>query len=164
MVFGWSFGNDKFYEESVQNLVKSASVFAAGSTITVLDSVPLINKYFKTRVLSTDTWNFYITIASVGTAFITLADYVPKEKRENVCTKIGEELVKFHPKGYMALENMSGLLRNYCDAGIPFHIAVGNWLSINLLGKSKPDEEDIAAFSVVGALIQQTFGDWFKQK
>jgi hypothetical protein len=163
MVFGWSFGNDKFYEESAQNLLNSASVFAASSSVTVMNSVPLIDEYFKANVFSIDAWDFYVTVASVGTAFITVADYVPKEKRESICATIGEELVKFHPKGYLALENFSGLIRNYCDEIIPFHNVVGSWLSINLLEKSKPDEEEIAAFSVVGALIQKSFGSWFKK-
>jgi hypothetical protein len=155
--------DDKFYEESTKTLVKSASVLAAGLIITVIDSIPLIDKYLKSGVLTTDAWDFYVTIAAVGTAFITVADYVPKEKRESVCAEIGEELVNFHPKGYQALENLSGLILNSCDAGISFHNAVGNWLSINLLEKSKPTKEDIEAFSVVGALIQQSFGSWFKR-
>jgi hypothetical protein len=41
MVFGWSFGKDEFYKESARNLVKSASIFSASSTVTVKDSVPL---------------------------------------------------------------------------------------------------------------------------
>lgn len=106
---------------------------------------------------------FYVTIASVGTAFFTVADYVPKEKREIVCNKIGAELIKFHPKGYQALENLSSLIDNYYSAGIPFHNAVGSWLAINLLEKSEPNEEEIATFSVVGAFIQKSFGSWFKK-
>ncbi|HNQ66090.1 MAG TPA: hypothetical protein PKW92_09295 [Smithella sp.] len=152
-----------FYEESAENLVKSANVFAASSTITVMDSFPLIDKYFKENMLSTDAWDFYVTIASVGTAFFTVADYVPKEKREIVCNKIGAELIKFHPKGYQALENLSSLIDNYYSAGIPFHNAVGSWLAINLLEKSEPNEEEIATFSVVGAFIQKSFGSWFKK-
>lgn len=155
-------GIDKFYEESAQTLVKSASNFAAGLTINVIDSIPLIGKYFKASMVSTDAWDFYVTIASIGTAFFTVADYVPKEKREDVCTEIGEELIKFHPKGHQALENLSGLVNNYLNDGIPFHNAVGIWLSINLLEKNNPDKEEIAAFSIVGALIQQSFGSWFK--
>jgi hypothetical protein len=164
MVFGWSFGKDEFYEKSARNLVKSARIFAANSTVTVMDSVPLIDRYFKSHVLSTDSWDFYMTIASIGTAFFTIAEHVPKEQRENVCTEIGEELLQFHPQGYLALENLSSLLHKSCDAEIPFHNAIGNWLSINLLVKDKPEKEDIEAFSIVGALIQQTFGGWFKKK
>lgn len=164
MVFGWSFGKDEFYEERAQDLVKSASIFATSSTVTVMEAVPLIDRYFKTRVLSTDSSDFYMTIASIGTAFVTIADHVPKGKRENVCTKIGEELVRFHPKGYLALENLSRLLHDSCNAGIPFHNAVGNWLAINLLERDQPDKEDMEAFSSVGALIQQTFGGWFRKK
>jgi len=164
MVFGWSLGKDNFYHERAQDLVKSASIFARSSTTTIMDAVPLIDSYFNTRVLSTDSWDFYVTIASVGTAFITIADYVPKGQHESIGIKIGEELIRIHPKGYLALENLSGLLHNSCDAGIPFHNAVGNWLSINLLQKDQPEKEDIEAFSIVGALIQETFGGWFKKK
>lgn len=151
-----------FYEESAQTLVRSANIFATSSTMTLIDSVPLIDKYFKAGLLSTDPWDFYITIASIGTAFFTVADYVPKENREDVCTKVGEELIKFHPNGHQALENLSDLISNCYKTGIPFHNAVGNWLSINLLKKNKPSEEDIAAFSIVDSLIQQSFGSWFK--
>jgi hypothetical protein len=164
MVFGRFFGRDKYCEDQATNLVPSASFFATNSANTVIDNIPLIGDYFKTGALSTDSWDFYITVASVGTAFVTIADYVPEDKRESVCVKIGEELFRFHPKGYQALENLNGLLHSYCDAGIPFHHAVGNWLPINLLGKDDPEKEDIEAFSVVGALIQQTFGGWFRKQ
>lgn len=156
--------NNKFYEEKALRLVKSANIFATSSTISVINKVPLIERYFKMYVLSTESWDFYITIASVGTAFIAIADYVPKEKIEDICNLIGEELIKFHPKGYIALENLIGLLHNYCDAAIPFHNAMANWLSINLLQKDQPLEEDIEAFSIVGKLIQYEFGGWFKKK
>jgi hypothetical protein len=164
MVFDWSFGKDKFFEERAKNLVKTANIFATTSIETLMKAVPLINSYFKTQVLSADSWDFYLTIAAVGTAFITIADYVPKGKVENVCQKIGDELVRLHPKGYLALENFSSLLHNSCGAGIPFHNAVGNWLAINLLKKDQPSKEDIETFSIAGALIQQTFGGWFKKK
>ncbi len=164
MVFGQWFGKDDFYDERAQNLVKTASVFATTSIQTVMETVPVIDSYFNTRVLSTNSWDFYMTIACVGTAFITIADYVPKGKGENVCMKIGDELAKFHPKAYVALENLNGFLHNSCDAGILIHNAVGNWLAINLLEKDQPDKEDIEAFAIVGALIQQTFGGWFRKK
>jgi hypothetical protein len=41
---------------------------------------------------------------------------------------------------------------------------VGSWLSINLLEKDDPDKEELEVFSVVGALIQQAFGDWFRKQ
>jgi len=71
-------------------------------------------------------------------------------------------LIKFHPNGHQALENLSGSVSNYHNDGIPFHNAVGGWLSINLLEKNNLDEEKMAAFSIVGALIQQSLGSWFK--
>jgi hypothetical protein len=164
MLFGRFFGKDKYYDDQAASLVQTASVFATSSTITVIDNVPLIGEYFKMGVLSTESWDFYVTIASIGTAFITIGDYVPKDKRESVCARIAEELFRFHPKGYQALENLNGLLHTYCDAGIPFHNVVGNWLSINLLEKDDPEKKDIEAFSAVGALIRQTFGGWFRRQ
>lgn len=164
MVLGPLFGKDKYYEDQASNLVQSASIFATSSAMTVTDNIPLIGNYFKTGKLPTDLWDFYITVASVGTAFITVTDYVPRNQRESICAKIGEELSRFHPKGYLALENLNGLLHSYCDAGIPCHHALGNWLSINLLEKDDPAKEDIEAFSVVGALIQQAFGGWFRNQ
>jgi hypothetical protein len=164
LVFGWPFGKGKFYEERAQSLVKRANIFAISSLTSAIETVPLIDNYFKTRVLSTDSWDFYMTIASVGTAFVTIADYVPKGKVEGTCMKIGDQLMQFHPKAYLALENLSGLLHRFCDAEIPFQNAVGNWLAINLLEKDQPDKGDIEAFSIIGALIQKEFGDWFKNK
>ena len=164
MILKRFFGKDKYYEDQATNLVQSANVFATSSAMTVVDNIPLIGDYFKSGAVSAKSWDFYVTVASVGTAFVTIADYVPEDKRETVCAKIGEELSRFHSKGYQALENLSGLLHRYCDAGIPFHHAVGSWLSINLLEKDDPDKEELEVFSVVGALIQQAFGDWFRKQ
>jgi hypothetical protein len=158
------FGKDEFYEESAKNLVKMASIFAIALDATITDTHHLVSNYFETRDLSPDSWEFYVTVACVGTAFITIADYVPKEKGESICVNIGEELVQFHPNGCLALEILNSLLRNCCDRGMPFHNAVGGWLAINLLEKDQPDNEDMEAFSMVGATIQHEFGGWFKKK
>lgn len=164
MIFRRFFGKDKYYEDQATNLVQSASIFASSSARTVVDNIPLIGDYFKSGAVSPESWDFYVTVASVGTAFVTITDYVPVEKRETVCAKIGEELFRFHSKGYQALEDLSGLLHSYYDAGIPFHNAVGSWLSINLLEKNDAEREELEMFSVVGALIQQAFGDWFRKQ
>ncbi len=164
MVFSWPFRKNRFYEEQAQNLVKAANILAITSTETITRAVPLIDNYFNTRVFSVDSWHFYLTIAAAGTAFINIADYVPKRKVGNVCIKISDELNQFHPKGYLVLENFSNLLHISRDTGIPFRNAVGYWLATNLLKKDQPTEEDIEAFSIAGVLIQQAFGDWFKKK
>ncbi len=164
MVFGRFFDKDNYFENQATNLVQSASIFATNSTVTAIDNIPLISDYFKSGAVPAESWDFHVTVASVGTAFVTIADYVPEDKRETVYTKIGEELFRFHSKGYQALENLSGLLHRYCEAGIPFHQAMGSWLSINLLEKNDPEKEEIEAFSAVGAMIQHTFGGWFRKQ
>jgi hypothetical protein len=163
MVFGW-FSKDDFIEKRAQDLVSAANIFAITSTASVIERIPLINRSLKRGVFTLGVLDFCLTIAAVGTAFITIADYVPERKGERVANKIGEELVRFHPHGCLVLENLCSLLNKSFAAGIPFHSAIGNWLAINLLKKDQPTKAEIAVFSIAGSIIQKEFQDWFKKK
>jgi len=154
--------------EIADKLIKSAHIYAVSTYIPLLDKYPEIEAVADSNLLTF--WDYFVTIAGVGTAFMEIADTVPEKEQPGICYGIQKNLNEWQSDSYHAMVDFINYVSKLVDSGVEIPDAIGGWIWVNLEKHDKSNQRLVELASslklvrVVGLPILMTFHDWWKQK
>lgn len=144
--------------EKAEQLVSAAAIVAITSHEQVigrhreLESVAPANKLAD--------WDFFMTVAGVGTAFMMIADRVPLAEQKRTCEAVQAALRSKHPEGFAALADFLEFVKRNVDGGIDLPGAIGAWVIWNLK-QAAPNDQEAKPAPVLGLFLLQGFARWW---
>ena len=156
----------KHHLEKADQLIKSAHIYAVSTYVPLLDKFPEVKAVADSNLL--EFWDYLITIAGVGTAFMEIADTVPEKDQPGVCYAIQKRLDEWQSDSYHAMVDFLNYVKRLTDSGIEIPNAIGGWIWINL-GKHEQSNKKLKELAsslklvrAVGLPILITFHNWWK--
>lgn len=155
--------------EIADKLIKSAHIFAVGTYIPMLDKFPELESVAKSNLL--EIWDYLITIACVGTAFMKIADSFPELKEVwGVTHAIRDKLKEWKSDSYNAMIDFLRHVDKLVDSGVEIPDAIGSWIWANLEKRDQSNKrlKELASspklVKVVGMSVLVPFRNWWEQK
>ena len=154
--------------EMANALVQSARIFSIGIYSPMLDKYPEVVSVANSNLLAF--WDYLITIASVGSAFMEIADTVPENEQVGIAYAVQEKLNDWHPGSYDAMVDFVKYAKALVDSGVEVPDAIGGWIWVNLEKHDQASLElkelacSLKLVRAIGAPILLTFHGWWKQK
>ena len=170
----WFFKTDKpvpyssEHLEMANALVQSARIFSIGTYFPMLDKHQEIVSIANSNLL--EFWDYLITVASVGTAFMEMADTVPENELAGVAYAVQKELKGWHSESYNAMADFLKYTKALVNSGVDISDAIGGWIWTNLEkhGQANFELKQLASslklVRAIGVPILLTFHRWWKQK
>lgn len=165
-LFG-SESTDDYLDRQAATLVSTAQVLATGSYVQFAEQIPIINK------ISTDDWDFFLTVGGVFVAATALHQMgLPESVEEGLMESVARDLEGWDPNGIRAFEDCKQLFENTYDALSKLDEyrrderllgadSVGLWIAWNLLGHRPQVEEEQKLLRLVGIDVTHAFVDWW---
>jgi hypothetical protein len=158
----------KHHLEEADNLINSVHIYAVSTYNSMLNEFPEIVSVVDSNLLSL--WEYLITIAGVGTAFMEIADTVSDKKQVGITYAIQKKLYDWHSESYEAMVNFINYTSKLVANDVEVPDAIGGWIWINLEKHQQANQELIKLASSlklvrpVGLSISITIHNWWKQK
>lgn len=158
----------KYHLEKADRLIKSAHIYAVSTYVPLLDKVPEVEAIADSNLL--EFWDYLITIAGVGTAFMEIADTVSEKDQRGICYAIQKKLNEWQSDSYHAMVDFVNYVSKSVDPGAEIPDAIGSWIWVNLEKHEKSNQKlkelasSLKLVRVVGLPILTTFHNWWKQK
>lgn len=137
-------------------LITVARVQAAGSLKTVCEANPGFAE--PARRPDLDAWQFYSTIAGVGTALMGLSVGHGTPAVQRLTENVHTAATAWHPGAWKGIVDFAAFVTDESD--LPTALKVGMWVLWNARG-TRPPEEDIAPATLIGTLIEMHLAGWF---
>jgi len=161
----------KFSEEQLdraKKLVRSANVYA------VSIFTPMLDKFTEMRSIANsglmEFWDYLVTVASVGTAFMAIMDKLPEKDHAGMPYAVQEAINQWKSKSYDVMIDFLNYFNKLTDSGVEAPNAIGGWIWVNLEKdpKSNNDLKNLAAslklVPVTGLGILKTFFKRWSEK
>lgn len=142
-------------------LVPAANTLAVSSYSTLLDHYPQLDMLAAADNLGD--WDFFMTVAGVGTAFMMIADRVPLDDQRSVSEAVAQELRSWNSQGYAALTDFIGFMKRSVDGGIDLPDAIGTWVIWNLK-QGCPSQQELGLARPMGIFLVKAFAQWWDTK
>jgi hypothetical protein len=164
--------NSKNHFERAQHLLGAAQTNAISMYVPLSERFPELREVAKSGLY--EYWDYFVTIASVGFAFMEIADsFQDTEDSDNVAAAVQEALNgwdkrPFKWSNYEVMINFLDTFDEFQKEGFPLDVSIGAWIWINLKGSEKATEDlkTIAEHQfyakLFGHMIMATFHDWWK--
>ncbi|TRZ94698.1 MAG: hypothetical protein D4R82_03140 [Dehalococcoidia bacterium] len=158
----------KDHLERANELVEFARIYAIETYILMLEKYSELEALGNSNLL--EFWDYLITIAGVGVAFMEIADTVPEEDQPGISYAIQKKLNDWQSGSYDVMADFLSYYVNLTDSGVEIPGAIGGWIWVNLEkhGQSNQKLRELASSlelaRAVGLPILITFHDWWKQE
>ncbi|NPV44562.1 MAG: hypothetical protein HPY70_11420 [Firmicutes bacterium] len=158
----------KYHLEKADKLIKSAYIHAVSTYVPLLDKFPEVEVVADSNLL--EFWDYLITIAGVGTAFMEIADTVPEKDQPGICYAIQKKLNEWQSNSYHAMVDFVNYVSKLVDSGVEIPDAIGGWIWVNLEKHDQSNQQlrelasSLKLVRVVGLPILMAFHNWWKQK
>ena len=144
-----------------QSCVERARMLLGAANINAITlSTSLAKRYPQWASVDEADWDFFVTVAGVGTAFAMIADCVPSGEQQRVSEIVAQELREWQKQGYAGLEDFLAFAKKNTDAGVELPLAIGSWIVWNLK-KEPPNREELEVAGAIGLSLIQTFARWW---
>lgn len=157
---------DTLYEKA-RNLVSSAHILAVSSLKNFTE------RHQKISNINSNDWDFFVTVAAISYALMTLADNVSSESRYNKLSKIlKHEIRDWNQNAEYAMGDLMKTLHKFWinaqhlnneESTRLLAACIGSWCMINFqlqVPREKPDPLAIE----IGMTIIVSFNDWWNTK
>ena len=124
------------------------------------EALPLLEKIAGTE--GTKNWDFLMTVAGVGTAFLMIADRVPEPQQPEVSEAIRCSLTSWDSQGYDALRDFVVFVKRNVDGGVDLSNAIGSWVLWNVK-LAAPEAEELRLASPIGLYLLHSFARWWDE-
>ena len=154
--------------ERANALVQSAQIFSIGTYSPMLDRYPEVVSIANSNLLPF--WDYLITIASVGSAFMEIADTVPENELAGLAYAVQKKLNDWHSGSYDAMADFVKYTKSLTDSGVEIPDTIGGWIWVNLEKHDQANLElkelasSLKLVKAIGVPILLTFHGWWKQK
>ena len=158
----------KHHLEEADHLIKSADIYAISIYTPLSDKFPEIDAVASSKLL--EFWDYLITIAGVGTAFMEIVDTIPEKRRPGIAYAIQKKLNDWQPNSYAAMVDFLNYVNQLTDSGVEIPDAIGGWVWVNLEKHEQSNQKlkelasSLKLVRVVGLPILMAFHNWWKQK
>lgn len=158
----------KDHLERADKLIGRAHIHAVTTYVPLLDKYPEIAAVADSNLL--EFWDYLITIAGVGTAFMEIADTLPEKDRTGIAYAIQSKLNEWRSDSYNVMVDFIYYVSKLVDSGVEIPDAIGGWIWVNLEEHSQSNQrlKELASSSTlvraVGSPILITFHNWWNKK
>ncbi len=151
---------------NAKKLIKSANIYAITVYSPLSNEFPEVDAIIESDLL--EFWDYLITIAGVGTAFMEIADSVPEREQFGLTHAIQKELDDWQKSAYYAMRDFVKYVAKLVDTEVEIPDAIGTWIWVNLEKHDKSNVKlrelasSLKLVRAVGLPILMTFHDWWK--
>ncbi len=163
-----------------EQLGRAENLLSAAQANAISMYLPLTEKFSELREIGKaglyEYWDYFITIASVGLAFMEIADSFKGEQDIDSVVVAVQKALNEWEKHLFELNNYD-FMCNFLDTfnelqkeGLPLDVSVGAWIWINLKGSERATErlKEIAQqefyAKLQGHMAITTFHNWWKSE
>jgi len=133
--------------------VKSINIAVVTALVPFIDKYPVLKKLLNKSKNPSSDWDFYMTVAGVGSYF--LINKVSETKHK----KLLIELAEFDKQGVEALNNFTVFIENNKNEGIDLKASVGFWVLWNIKGIQPTQDESRELAPAIGAYLHKIISD-----
>lgn len=154
--------------KEADKLIQSARIYAVSTYFPLCDEFPEIKAVAESELL--EFWDYLITIAGVGTAFMEIADTVPIIRQIGLTHAIKKQLEDWQEGSYFAMADFIQYAHNLISSDVEIPDAIGGWIWVNLEKHDQANENLVELASslrlvrVVGLPLLMTFHNWWLKK
>lgn len=105
-------------------------------------------------------WDFFMTVAAVGTAMLALPYHPDSPLHEEISKQVFEDLGSWDEQAPQALIDFAKFTRRSLENGMEPSETVGSWVVLNLK-ESNPTEEDYGIVRTLGDFLFKAFAGWW---
>lgn len=158
----------KDHLERADELITAAHIFAVGMYLPFSDKFPEIEAVANSNLV--ELWDYLLFIASVGTAFMEIADTVPEKDQRGIACAVYKKLNDWSPNSYDAIKDFIKCVKKLLDSGVEVPDTIGFWIWANL-GKQEQSNQQLKELASSFRLVRQiglpiltAFHNWWKKE
>lgn len=133
--------------------VKSINTIVITALVPFIDKYPVLKELLNSSKNPSSDWDFYMTVAGVGSYLLTNKDSGTKHK------EILIELAEFDKQGVEALNNFTMFIENNKNKGIDLKASVGFWVLWNIKGSQPTQDESRELAPAIGVYLYKIISD-----
>jgi len=133
--------------------VKSINIAVITALVPFIDKYPILKKLLNKSENPSSDWDFYMTVAGVGSYFLT--NKVSEIKHKELLI----ELAELDKQGVEALNNFTVFIENNKNEGIDLKASIGFWVLWNIKGSQPTQDESRELAPAIGAYLQKIISD-----
>ncbi|MDE2980910.1 MAG: hypothetical protein OXU74_06915 [Gemmatimonadota bacterium] len=133
---------------------RAKNVLAMGEIAAVSSLTPLLNQFpeLDELVTETATWDFFGTVAAVGSAMYLAHKEIPQDQVRATERAVAKVLNKWDHQGYQAYLDLHQFVAPRIEQGWTIELAVGAWVMWNIKG-AKPTEREFQVGAAIGSMF-----------
>ena len=138
--------------------VKSLNIAIITALVQFIDKYPILKETLNKSKNPSKDWDFFMTIAGVGSYLST--NRVSEEKHKEILA----ELVEYDKQGVEVLYNFIGFIGKNTSNETDLSAVVGFWVLWNIRGNPPTHEESSELAPAIGTYIQTVINDLTGEK
>ena len=133
--------------------VKRVNIAVITALVPFTDKYPVLKELLNKSKNPSSDWDFYMTVAGVGSYLLT--NKVSDTKHKDLLT----ELVEIDKQSVVALNNFTMFVKNNKNGSIDLKASVGFWVLWNIKGEQPTQEESQELAPAIGAYLYKIISD-----